>query len=146
MKIEYIEQLSQLSNDDADLKLSPKIPSITPQVESGGAQLNDILNSGDGGIVYAPVKTIENQSVGWLSDYTNTLTSTLIQKADDLGASFRSKLDHVTELIKEGPDTLSLQSVMAAQIEMHSVTLEMDLISNGVHKTTQYIDQLSKIS
>lgn len=146
MKIEYIEQLSQLSNDDADLKLSPKIPFITPQVEAGGAQLNDILNSGDGGIVYAPVKTIENQSVGWLSDYTNTLTSTLIQKADDLGATFRSKLDHVTELIKEGPDTLSLQSVMAAQIEMHSVTLEMDLISNGVHKTTQYIDQLSKIS
>jgi hypothetical protein len=84
--------------------------------------------------------------VGWPSDNTSTLTSTLIQKADDLGASFRSKLDHVTELIKEGPDTLSLQSVMAAQIEMHSVTLEMDLISNGVHKTTQYIDQLSKIS
>ena len=146
MKMEYIEQLSQLTDNSTDPNFTPKIPTITPQAEVGGAHLNDILNSGDGSTVYAPSKTSENQSVGWPSDSTNTLTSSLIQKADDLGASFRSKLDHVTELIKEGPDTLSLQSVMAAQIEMHSVTLEMDLISNGVHKTTQYIDQLSKIS
>ena len=146
MKMEYIEQLSQLTDDGTDPNFLPKIPPITPQVEAGGVQLNNILNSGDDSTVYAPSKTSETQSVGWPSDTTSTLTSTLIQKADDLGASFRSKLDHVTELIKEGPDTLSLQSVMAAQIEIHSVTLEMDLISNCVHKTTQYIDQLSKIS
>lgn len=146
MKMDYIEQLSQLSDDVSDSKLSPKIPPITTEVEAGGAQLNEILNSGNDFTVFAPAKSSEIQSVGWPSQPTNTLADIAIQKADDLGASFRSKLEHVTELIKAGPDSFSLQSVMGIQVEMASVTLEMDLISNGVHKTTQYVDQLSKIS
>jgi hypothetical protein len=146
MKMEYIEQLSQLTDDGSDPNFSPKIPPITPQVEAGGSQLNDIMSSGDGGTVFAPTKISETQSVNWPSEHTNTLTSTLIQKADDLGATFRSKLDHVTEIIKAGPETFNLQSVMVIQMEMHSVTLEMDLLSGGVHKATQYIDQLSKVS
>ena len=146
MKMEYIEQLAQLSDEVADSKLSPKIPPITSDIEAGGAQLNDILNSGDGITVFAPGKISETQSVSFPSDNTNTLTSTLIQKADDLGTSFRSKLEHVTELITAGPETFSLQTLMLVEMEMHSVTLEMDLLSGGVHKATQYIDQLSKIS
>lgn len=146
MNIDYIEQLSQLSFDGSDSKLSAKIPPITPEVEADGAQLNDILNSGNDFTVFAPVKSSEIQSVAWPAEPTNTLSNTLLQKADDLGASFRSKLEHVTELVKAGPDSFNLQSVMQIQIEMHSVTLEMDLISNGVHKSTQYVDQLSKIS
>ena len=146
MKLDYIEQLSQLSDDISDSKLSPKIPPITTEVEAGGAQLNEILNSGNDFTVYAPAKSSEIQIVGWPSQPTNTLADIAIQKADDLGASFRSKLEHVTELIKAGPDSFSLQTLMMVEMEMHSVTLEMDLISNGVHKTSQYVDQLSKIS
>ena len=146
MKMEYIEQLSQLTDDGSDPNFSPKIPPITPQVEAGGAQLNDIMSSGDGSTIFSPTKISETQSVNWPAEQTNTLTSTLIQKADDLGSSFRSKLDHVTEIIKVGPESFSLQTVMMVQMEMHSVTLEMDLLSGGVHKATQYIDQLSKIS
>jgi hypothetical protein len=146
MKMEYIEQLSQLTDDGSDPNFSPKIPPITPQVEADGSQLNDILSSGDGGTVYAPTKTGETQSVNWPSENTNTLTSSLIQKADDLGSTFRSKVEHVTELITAGPEKFSLQTLMLVEMEMHSVTLEMDLLSGGVHKATQYIDQLSKIS
>jgi hypothetical protein len=146
MKMEYIEQLSQLTDDGSDPNFSPKIPPITPQVEAGGAQLNDIMSSGDGSTIFSPTKISETQRVNWPAEHTNTLTSTLIQKADDLGATFRSKLDHVTEIIKVGPESFSLQTVMMVQMEMHSVTLEMDLLSGGVHKATQYIDQLSKIS
>jgi hypothetical protein len=146
MKMEYIEQLSQLTDDGSDPNFSPKIPPVTSQVEAGGAQLDDIMRLGDGSTIFSPTKISETQSVNWPAEQTNTLTSTLIQKADDLGASFRSKLDHVTEIIKVGPESFSLQTVMMVQMEMHSVTLEMDLLSGGVHKATQYIDQLSKIS
>ena len=146
MKMEYIEQLSQLTDDGSDPNFSPKIPPITPQVEAGGAQLNDILNSGDGGTVYAPSKISETQSVNWPSETKTSLSGALIQKADDLGATFRSKVEHVTELIMAGPESFNLQNVMMVELEMHSVTLEMDLLSGGVHKATQYIDQLSKIS
>ena len=146
MNMEYIEQLSQLTDDGSDPNFTPKIPPITPQVEAGGSQLNDILNSGDGNTVYSPSKISETQSVNWPSENTNTLTSTLIQKADDIGATFRSKLEHVTDLITAGPGEFSLQTLMMVEMEIHSVTLEMDLISGGVHKATQYIDQLSKIS
>ena len=146
MKMEYIEQLSQLTGDGSEPNFSPKIPPITPQVEVGGSQLNDIMSSGDGSTIFSPTKISDIQSVNWPSVDSNTLTSTLIQKADDLGATFRSKLEHVTELITAGPETFNLQSVMMIQMEMHSVTLEMDLLSGGVHKATQYIDQLSKIS
>ena len=146
MRMEYIEQLSQLADDGSGLNLSPTIPPVTPQVEAGGAQLNDILSTGDGSTVFAPTKTTDTQSVSLPSDNPHTLTSTFIQKADDLGATFRSKVEHVTELIKAGPDSFSLQNVMLVQMEMHSITLEMDLLSGCTHKASQYVDQLSKIS
>jgi hypothetical protein len=146
MKIEYIEQLSQLSEVENYLSSSPKIPPITPQVEADGAQLNDLLTSGDGSTVFSPAKVSEIQSVGWPLQPTHTLLDKALQRADDLGASFRSKVEHVTELIKAGPETYSLQTILLVESEMHTITLEMDLLSNGVHKTSQYIDQLSKIS
>jgi hypothetical protein len=144
--MEYIEQLSQLTDDGSGPNLSPKIPAITPQVEAGAELFNDILNSGDGLTVFAPSKATETQSVSWPTENPHTLSSAFIQKADDLGATFRSKLEHVTELITAGPDSFSHKTLMMVQLEMHSVTLEMDLLSGGVHKATQYIDQLSKIS
>lgn len=141
MKLDYLESVAQIS-DDSDSTKSPTIPEITPQIEADGATLSDILNSGDGLTTFGISATSPVHSVDLPA---HTLSNVLLQRADSLGLSFREKMDHVQAMIKAGPEMLSLAQIFDMQVSMSAITLEMDLVSGGVHKVTQSIDQLSKL-
>jgi hypothetical protein len=142
MNIEYLDSITQ-NSDDSDVSKSPSIPPITSQNEADGATFNDILNSADGVTTFGTAASSNSRSVDLP---THSLSDVILQRADNLGLSFQEKVENVNAMINSGPDSLSLKQLLQAQLSMTSITLEMDLVSGGVHKVTQYIDQLSKLN
>lgn len=120
---------------------STNLPNASPDVLNDGQRFSELLSVGDS---VAPV----NESLPPIQRsgiYTNTLGDAILQRLDALGSSFRAQVERTHAMVEATPNSLSLRDLVKLQLEMASVSLEIEIVGKGVQKAVQHADQLSKI-
>jgi flagellar hook-basal body complex protein FliE len=73
------------------------------------------------------------------------LGEVLLKRLDVVGNNFTKSIERTNALLNTLPSDLRVQDVMKLQLEMASVSLEVELVGKGVQKAVQHIDQLTKL-
>jgi flagellar hook-basal body complex protein FliE len=118
------------------------LPAVTPEVELDGSRLSDILaNQLD-----QPVIATDPTMMSGIADNNmKNLGEVLLKRLDVVGNNFTKSIERTNALLNTLPSDLRVQDVMKLQLEMASVSLEVELVGKGVQKAVQHIDQLTKL-
>lgn len=125
-----------------DAESLPAIPLVTPEVESGGQRLTELLSNQPEQPVYAiDPATAPSDATGG----SNTLGEKILSRLDAVGKEFRSNMERVHTMLEVGPGKMSLENLLGLQMEMAQVGLEIELVSKGIQKAVQHTEQLTKL-
>lgn len=118
------------------------LPEINSQVEQDGSRLSDLLgNQLDQPVMAAdPALMSANAALG-----TKNLGDVLLKRLDVIGNNFTKNIQKTHQLLDTLPSDLRVQDMMKLQLEMASMSLEVELVGKGVQKAVQHVDQLTKL-
>lgn len=125
---------------DAESPLS--VPPVTPEVESGGLRLSELLSNQPEQPVYAidPAVAPLDATGG-----AHTLGEKILARLDAVGLEFRTNMERAHAMLDIGPGKMSLENMLRLQMEMAQVSLEIELVGKGVQKAVQHTEQLTKL-
>ena len=131
---------NSLSSPEPDSSLS--IPLATPDVETGGGRLTELLSNQPEQAVYAidPAVAPANATGGM-----QTLGEKILARLDAVGVQFRTNLERTHALLEVSPGNMSLKDLLKLQIETAQISLEIELVGKGVSKAVQHADQLTRL-
>lgn len=134
--LENVATRNELVGDDLT------IPEVTSQVEQDGMKLSDLLsNQFDQPVMAAdPAMLSVASSVG-----PKNLGDVLLKRLDVIGNNFTKNIQRTHKLLDNLPSELRVQDLLKLQLEMASISLEVELVGKGVQKAVQHVDQLTKL-
>lgn len=125
---------------EADSPIS--IPLATPEVDAGGSRLTELLSNQP----EQPVSAIDPAVAP--ADATggaHTLGEKILARLDAVGAQFRTNIERTHALLEISPANMSLSDLLKLQLETAQISLEIELVSKGVSKCVQHVDQLTRL-
>jgi len=139
---------------------------MTPEINALMSQANTFSEQSDQGVVL-PLEPFDRQAdstrfsdlmdgsgvepVGAVqqldgsTSITRTMGDIILAKLDSVGSKFTTAVEKVHHRLETLPQTLSLPELLKLQIEVATVSLEVELVGKGVSKAVQHVDQLSKL-
>lgn len=125
-----------------EIESSISLPSITPEVEAGGARLSDLLsNQPEQPVVAIDPAVAPADAAGG----AHTLGEKILARLDAVGSQFRTNMERTHAMLEAGPANMSLKDLFQLQMEMAQVSLEIELVGKGVSKAVQHVEQLTKL-
>ena len=140
---EAIAALAQWELVQAEPVVTPDtLPTVTPEVEAGGARLSELLVTPTDGVVYSlePLPPVQEVGPG-----TRVMSEVMMAKLDAIGAEFKTNVNQAYQVLEKSPQQISLQEMMKLQLDMAVVTLEIEVVGKGVQKAVQHFDTLAKL-
>lgn len=123
--------------DQSDRGVS--LPSETFDLTADSARFSELINGQD----IQAVGTV--QQLDGSSSITRTMGDVILAKLDSVGSKFTTAVEKVHHRLDTMPQTLSLPELLKLQLEVATVSLEVELVGKGVSKAVQHVDQLSKL-
>ena len=140
---EAIAALAQWELVQAGPETTPDtLPTVTPEVEAGGARLSELLVAPTDGVVYSlePLPPAQEAGQG-----NKVMSEIVMAKLDAIGAEFKTNVNMAYQVLEKSPQQISLQEMMKLQLDMAVVTLEIEVVGKGVQKAVQHVDTLAKL-
>ena len=117
-------------------------PAITPEVENDAVRLSNLLSAEPAGTSSSPTSEIKTEAA---SSTPRTMGDAIIARLEAVGASYKNNVARTHALLDSPPGNLRLTDLLKLQVEMASISIEVELVGKGVSKAVQHIDQLSKL-
>lgn len=118
------------------------VPEITQQVQQDGVRFSDLVaNRIEPPQVAAnPAVVATNPAID-----TKSMGDVLLKRLDVVGNNFTKNIQRTHQILDTLPADLRVQDMMRLQLEMASISLEVELVGKGVQKAVQHVDQLTKL-
>lgn len=145
---EAIAALAQWELVQAGPVATPEtLPTVTPEVEAGGARLSELLVSpaevvtSTEGVTYSLEPIPPAQEAGG----TKVMGEVIMARLDAIGSEYKTNVNQAYQALEKSPQQISLQEMMKLQLDMAVVTLEIEVVGKGVQKAVQHVDTLAKL-
>ena len=118
------------------------VPEITHQVQQDGIKFSDLVANR----IEQP-QVAANPAVVSTSPAidTKSLGDVLLKRLDVVGNNFTKNIQRTHQILDTLPSDLRIQDMLRLQLEMASISLEVELVGKGVQKAVQHVDQLTKL-
>jgi hypothetical protein len=118
------------------------VPAITQKVQQDGIRFSDLVANR----IEQP-QTAANPAVVPTNNAidTKTMGDVLLKRLDVVGNNFTKSIQRTHQILDTLPSDLRVQDMMRLQLEMASISLEVELVGKGVQKAVQHVDQLTKL-
>jgi Type III secretion needle MxiH like. len=134
-----VEAMSTAPSIDSDEVFAPE---ITQQVKQDGVRFSDLVANR----IEQP-QVVANPAVVPASAAIDpkSLGDVLLKRLDVVGNNFTKNIQRTHQILDTLPADLRVQDMMRLQLEMASISLEVELVGKGVQKAVQHVDQLTKL-
>ena len=134
-----VETMSTAPSIDTDEVF---VPEITQQVQQDGVRFSDLVANR----IEQP-QVAANPAVAPTSAAidTKSLGDVLLKRLDVVGNNFTKNIQRTHQILDTLPSDLRIQDMLRLQLEMASISLEVELVGKGVQKAVQHVDQLTKL-
>jgi hypothetical protein len=118
------------------------VPQITQQVKQDGVRFSDLVANR-----IEPPQAAANPAVVPTNAAidTKSMGDILLKRLDVVGNNFTKNIQRTHQILETLPADLRVQDMMRLQLEMASISLEVELVGKGVQKAVQHVDQLTKL-
>lgn len=118
------------------------VPQITQQVQQDGVRFSDLVANR-----IEPLQAAANPAVvpTNVAIDTKSMGDVLLKRLDVVGNNFTKNIQRTHQILDTLPADLRVQDMMRLQLEMASISLEVELVGKGVQKAVQHVDQLTKL-
>jgi hypothetical protein len=118
------------------------VPQITQQVKQDGVRFSDLVANR-----IEPLQAAANPAVvpTNVAIDTKSMGDVLLKRLDVVGNNFTKNIQRTHQILDTLPADLRVQDMMRLQLEMASISLEVELVGKGVQKAVQHVDQLTKL-
>jgi hypothetical protein len=118
------------------------VPEITQQVQQDGVKFSDLVANR-----IEPLQAAANPAVVPTNTAidTKSMGDVLLKRLDTVGNNFTKNIQRTHQILDTLPSDLRIQDMLRLQLEMASISLEVELVGKGVQKAVQHVDQLTKL-
>lgn len=118
------------------------VPQITQQVQQDGVRFSDLVANRiePPQVAASPAMVPATAAID-----TKSLGDVLLKRLDVVGNNFTKNIQRTHQILDTLPADLRVQDMMRLQLEMASISLEVELVGKGVQKAVQHVDQLTKL-
>lgn len=88
---------------------------------------------------------VPDRAVAPLAPGRGTLGDAILDRMNSVGEAYRTTRETFAASLDVGPKEMSLIDLMRMQFRLADMTLSVEVISKGVSKFTQEVDQLTKL-
>jgi hypothetical protein len=134
-----VETMSTALSFDSDEVF---VPEISQQVQQDGARFSDLVANRieQPQVAATPAIVPTNPATE-----AKSLGDVLLKRLDVVGNNFTKNIQRTHQILDTLPADLRVQDMMRLQLEMASISLEVELVGKGVQKAVQHVDQLTKL-
>lgn len=134
-----VESMSAAPSIDTDEVF---VPEITQRVQQDGIRFSDLVANRieQPQVVANPAVVPTNSAID-----PKSLGDVLLKRLDVVGNNFTKNIQRTHQILDTLPSDLRVQDMMRLQLEMASISLEVELVGKGVQKAVQHVDQLTKL-
>ena len=118
------------------------VPEVTQQVQQDGVRFSDLVASRieQPQVAANPAVVPTSAAID-----TKSLGDVLLKRLDVVGNNFTKNIQRTHQILDTLPADLRVQDMLRLQLEMASISLEVELVGKGVQKAVQHVDQLTKL-
>jgi hypothetical protein len=134
-----VETMSTAPSIDSDEVF---VPEITQQVQQDGIRFSDLVANRieQPQVAANPAVVTNNAAID-----TKSMGDVLLKRLDVVGNNFTKNIQRTHQILDTLPADLRVQDMLRLQLEMASISLEVELVGKGVQKAVQHVDQLTKL-
>ncbi|WP_048439661.1 type III secretion system inner rod subunit SctI [Caenimonas sp. SL110] len=126
---------------------SPVIRSVS---ESDAARLSDLLSTQQTQAAppVAPTPPASTTAVTEVSASTrpgNSIGDQILKSMDSAGKNYKSKAMEIDKMINLESSRVAPHHLLRMQFQLFETSMQVDLISKGISKAVQHIDQVTKL-
>ena len=119
----------------------PVAPAITDDTRFGAKRLSGLLSSGDD----APGPDALDAASQAQAMTGGSLGDAMLGRLDAVGQYYRKVAGDATASLDQLSPEMNLQHLFRLQMEMATASLVVEVVSKGIAKIVQHVDQLTKL-